>query len=105
MRAARAEADDFRSHLRKVADESVHDYRAVFNSRCSHCHSQNGASPQPERDLRRLSSRYDEKWKDVARTTIHNGRSEFGMPAWGGSLSSDEIENLIKFLETIQKKR
>ena len=102
---ARAEAEDFRSHLRKVADESINDYRAVFNSRCSHCHSQNGASPQPERDLRRLSSRYDEKWKDVARTTIHNGRADFGMPAWGGSLSSDEIENLIKFLETIQKKR
>lgn len=102
---ARADADDFRSHLRKVADESINDYRAVFNSRCSHCHSQNGASPQPERDLRRLSSRYDDKWKDVARATIHNGRPDYGMPAWGGSLSSGEIDNLITYLETIQKKR
>lgn len=102
---ARADADDFRSHLRQVNDGSVEDYRAVFNSRCSHCHSQNGASPQPERDLRRLSSRYDDKWKDVARTTIQNGRPDYGMPAWGASLSSAEIENLLKFLETIQKKR
>lgn len=102
---ARAGDEDFRSHLRKVNDSSVEDYRAMFNSRCSHCHSQNGASPQPERDLRRLSSRYDDKWKDVARTTIHNGRSDYGMPAWGASLSATEIDNLIKFLETIQKKR
>lgn len=102
---ARAGDEDFRRYLRNVNDSSVEDYRAMFNSRCSHCHSQNGASPQPERDLRRLSSRYDEKWKDVARTTIHNGRSDYGMPAWGASLSATEIDNLIKFLETIQKKR
>lgn len=102
---ARAGDEDFRRYLRNVNDSSVEDYRAMFNSRCSHCHSQNGASPQPERDLRRLSTRYDEKWKDVARTTIHNGRSDYGMPAWGASLSATEIDNLIKFLETIQKKR
>ncbi len=102
---ARAGDEDFRRYLRNVNDSSVEDYRAMFNSRCSHCHSQNGASQQPERDLRRLSTRYDEKWKDVARTTIHNGRSDYGMPAWGASLSATEIDNLIKFLETIQKKR
>lgn len=104
-RYARGDTDDFRSHLRKVNDTAIPDYRAVFNSRCSHCHSQNGASPQPERDLRRLSSRYDDKWKEVARATIHNGRTDYGMPAWGGSLSADEIENLLTYLETIQKKR
>ena len=26
-------------------------------------------------------------------------------PAWGGSLSSAEIENLLTYLETIQRKR
>ncbi len=102
---ARDDAEDFRLHLRKVNDASINDYRAVFNSRCSHCHSQNGASPQPERDLRRLSTRYDDKWKDVARKTIHEGRSDYGMPAWGGSLSAQEIENLITYLESIQRKR
>ncbi len=104
-RLAHGDADDFRSHLRQVNDASLNDYRAVFNSRCSHCHSQNGASPQPERDLRRLSSRYDDQWKDVARKTIQNGRPDYGMPAWGASLSNEEIENLLKFLESIQKKR
>ena len=102
---ARADEGDFRHHLRKVNDAAINEYRAVFNSRCSHCHSQNGASPQPERDLRRLSSRYDDKWKDVARKTIHEGRSDYGMPAWGSSLSPQEIENLLTFLETIQRKR
>ncbi len=104
-RFARSDAEDFRRYLRKVNDGDINEYRAVFNSRCAHCHSQNGASPQPERDLRRLSSRYDEKWKDVARKTIHEGRSDYGMPAWGGSLSSAEIENLLTYLETIQRKR
>jgi len=85
---------DFRRYLRRVSDDNLSDYRAMFNSRCSHCHSQNGASPH-----------YDDKWKDVARATIHNGRPDYGMPAWGGSLSSGEIDNLITYLETIQKKR
>lgn len=98
-------SEDFRRYLRKVNDDEIKEYRAVFNSRCSHCHSQNGASPQPERDLRRLSNRYADDWKNVARKTIHEGRPEYGMPAWGESLSSAEIENLITYLETIQRKK
>ncbi len=100
-----SDASDFRQYLRKVADTGdIDEFRKVFNSRCSHCHSQNGASPQPERDLRRLSSRYGEKWRDVAVTTITNGRPEFGMPNWGASLSKQEIDNMVTYLETIQKK-
>ena len=100
-----SDAADFRAYLRKVNDGGdIDEFRKVFNSRCSHCHSQNGASPQPERDLRRLSSRYGEKWREVAVTTITNGRPEFGMPNWGASLSKQEIDNMVTYLETIQKK-
>ena len=99
-----AAGDDFQSHMRKVADNGGgQQFRAMFNSRCAHCHSQNGASPQPERDLRRLSSRYGENWRAVAQATIINGRQEFGMPNWGTSLQPQEIENLLLFLESIQK--
>jgi mono/diheme cytochrome c family protein len=76
----------------------------MFNSRCSHCHGQNGASPQQERDLRKLSKRYDDKWREVAVTTITNGRTDLGMPNWGGTLSDGDIQNIVKFLETIQRK-
>jgi mono/diheme cytochrome c family protein len=87
----------------KVADVDMEEVKAMFNSRCSHCHGQNGASPQQERDLRKLSRRYTDKWQEVAHTTITNGRSELGMPSWGGTLSDAEIQNIIKFLASIQR--
>jgi mono/diheme cytochrome c family protein len=40
----------------------------------------------------------------VAVTTITNGRTDLGMPNWGGTLSDGDIQNIVKFLETIQRK-
>ena len=96
------EQSDLSSNVIKVADD-VSDAKASFNSKCSHCHGQNGASPQSERDLRKLSMRYKEPWRDVAYTTITKGRPEMGMPTWGGVIADDEIKAIIKFLETVQK--
>lgn len=92
------------ANMIKVADADMDEVKAMFNSRCSHCHGQNGASPQQERDLRKLSKRYTDKWQEVAHTTITNGRTDLGMPNWGGTLSEGEINNIIKFLDTIQRK-
>ena len=83
---------------------SPEEAKSVFNNKCSHCHGQNGASPVMERDLRKLSMRYKENWKDVAYTTITKGRPDLGMPTWGGIISDDEIKSLIDFLATVQKK-
>lgn len=78
--------------------------RTRFNDQCSHCHGADGASPVRERDVRRLSIRYDaEKWRDVATTTIRNGRPDLGMPTWKDSLSDEHIKELVAFLATIQK--
>lgn len=74
----------------------------IFNGHCSHCHSQDGHSPLAERDLRRLKSRYDDKWLEVAQQTILGGRIESGMPSWTGVLSDQEIASILKFLETQQ---
>ena len=87
---ARTDTTDLRLYMRKVADSSMEETKAMFNSRCSHCHGQNGASPQQERDLRKLKSRYSDKWQEVAFTTINKGRPELGMPTWGGTIP-DEI--------------
>ena len=95
---------DWRANMIKVNDVNLEEVKAMFNSRCSHCHGQNGASPQQERDLRKLSKRYDDKWRDVAVKTITEGRPELGMPTWGGTLSDGDIRNIVKFLETIQRK-
>jgi len=94
---------DWRAGLLKVNDANLEDVKAMFNSRCSHCHGQNGASPQQERDLRKLSKRYHDKWREVAVTTITDGRPELGMPTWGGTISDANIRDIVKFLETIQR--
>lgn len=77
--------------------------KVKFNDVCSHCHGANGFSPVRIRDLRRLKSRYDDDWPSVARTTILDGRPEYGMPTWRGTLSEPQIDEILAFLKTIQK--
>jgi len=100
---ARSDAADLRLNMVKVSDTNMEETKSMFNSRCSHCHGQNGASPQQERDLRKLKIRYADKWQEVAHTTITNGRPDMGMPTWGGTISDDDIKRIISFLQTIQK--
>ena len=77
--------------------------RVRFNDQCSHCHGADGASPVRERDIRRLKMRYDAKWRETAITTIKNGRPDAGMPVWKDILKEPEIEQLLSFIETLQK--
>jgi polar amino acid transport system substrate-binding protein len=77
--------------------------RVRFNDQCSHCHGSDGASPIRERDVRRLKMRYDAKWLETATTTIKNGRSDLGMPPWKDILKEPEIQQVLSFLETVQK--
>jgi len=83
--------------------DSIAEAKSNFNNKCSHCHGSNGASPVSERDLRKLSMRYQSEWKDVAYTTITKGRPDLGMPTWGGILPDAEIKAIIEFLVTVQK--
>ena len=77
--------------------------RVRFNDQCSHCHGADGASPIRERDIRRLKMRYDGKWKETAVLTIKNGRNDLGMPPWKDILKEPEIEQLLSFIDTLQK--
>ena len=83
--------------------DSIAEAKSNFNNKCSHCHGSNGASPVSERDLRKLSTRYQGEWKNVAYTTITKGRPDLGMPTWGGILPDEEIKAIIEFLVTVQK--
>jgi ABC-type amino acid transport substrate-binding protein/cytochrome c5 len=85
------------------AGDSIAEAKSNFNNKCSHCHGSNGASPISERDLRKLSMRYQSEWKDVAYTTITKGRPDLGMPTWAGILPDEEIKAIIDFLVTVQK--
>lgn len=77
--------------------------RTRFNDVCSHCHGANGASPVSERDLRKLRSRYKDEWRTVASLTIREGRPDAGMPTWKGTFTSQQIDELLAFLSTIQR--
>jgi polar amino acid transport system substrate-binding protein len=77
--------------------------RVRFNDQCSHCHGSDAASPIRERDVRRLKMRYDAKWLETATATIKNGRSDLGMPPWKDILKEPEIQQLLSYLETVQK--
>ncbi|WHZ10254.1 MAG: hypothetical protein OJF60_000693 [Burkholderiaceae bacterium] len=78
--------------------------RDFFNSTCAHCHSPDGASPIRARDLRRLKGLFGDKWPEVAKTTIENGRPDLGMPTWKGVLTDQQIKQILAFLATIQPK-
>jgi mono/diheme cytochrome c family protein len=84
-------------------DDAVQAGRTRFNSQCSHCHGSDAVSPLRERDLRRLKLRYDDKWREVALTTIVNGRSDKGMPTWRDAFKDSEIQEVMSFLGTVQK--
>ena len=77
--------------------------RVRFNDQCSHCHGADGASPIRERDVRRLKMRYDAKWVETATATIKNGRADAGMPPWKDILKEPEIQQLLSYIETVQK--
>ena len=83
--------------------DSIAEAQSNFNNKCGHCHGKNGASPISERDLRKLSMRYKEEWKNVTYTTIVKGRPDFGMPTWDGILPDNEIKAIVEFLATVQK--
>jgi ABC-type amino acid transport substrate-binding protein/mono/diheme cytochrome c family protein len=76
--------------------------RTLFNVHCSHCHSPNAASPDPQRDLRRLHRRYREQVNEVFYATVTQGRPTRGMPPWGEVLSEETIWRIKTFLESIQ---
>jgi polar amino acid transport system substrate-binding protein len=77
--------------------------RSLFNQHCSHCHAPNAMSPEPTRDLRRLTLRYGARMRETAYATITVGRVDKGMPAWKDLLGEEGIQNVLGFLESVQR--
>lgn len=86
-----------------AADGLIRLGRSLFNQHCSHCHSPNAMSPEPTRDLRRLTLRYGSRMREAAYATITVGRVDKGMPAWKDLLGEEGIQNVLGFLESIQR--
>jgi polar amino acid transport system substrate-binding protein len=91
------------SSVPQVPDSLVRLGRSVFNQHCAHCHAPNAMSAEPTRDLRRLVLRYGGKMREVAYATIAIGRVDKGMPAWKELLGEEAIQNVLGFLESVQR--
>ena len=86
-----------------TADGLIRLGRSLFNQYCSHCHAPNAMSPEPTRDLRRLTLRYGSRMRETAYATITVGRVDKGMPAWKDLLGEEGIQNVLGFLESVQR--
>jgi polar amino acid transport system substrate-binding protein len=86
-----------------TADGLIRLGRSLFNQHCSHCHAPNAVSPEPTRDLRRLTLRYGSRMREAAYATIMVGRVDKGMPAWKDLLGEEGIQNVLGFLESVQR--
>jgi polar amino acid transport system substrate-binding protein len=86
-----------------TADSLIRLGRSLFNQHCSHCHAPNAMSPEPTRDLRRLTLRYGSRMREAAYATITVGRVDKGMPAWRDLLGEEAIQNVLGFLESVQR--
>ncbi|HKQ67381.1 MAG TPA: transporter substrate-binding domain-containing protein [Methylomirabilota bacterium] len=91
------------SSVPQAPDSLIRLGRSLFNQHCSHCHAPNAMSAEPTRDLRRLALRYGGKMREVAYATITVGRVEKGMPAWRELLGEEAIQNVLGFLESVQR--
>lgn len=76
--------------------------REVFNQYCYHCHGTDAVQGERVRDLRRLQRRYAGERQAVFRKTVTEGRTDKGMPVWGGVLSEAQLTDIWAFLETVQ---
>ena len=79
--------------------------RELFNAHCSHCHGPNAASPERGTDLRRLRRRYGAQTDEVFSTTVHDGRTEKGMPLWRGVLLEDDLAAVKAFVDSLQQSK
>jgi polar amino acid transport system substrate-binding protein len=86
-----------------TADGLIRLGRSLFNQHCSHCHAPNAMSPEPTRDLRRMALRYGARMRETAYATITVGRVDKGMPAWKDLLGEEGIQNVLGFLESVQR--
>ena len=78
--------------------------RNLFNTNCSHCHGPDAASPDARIDLRRLKRRYHEDMDTVFDETVHKGRVDKGMPAWGSVLPDGDIAQIKAYIDSLQMK-
>ena len=75
----------------------------LFNENCAHCHGTDAVQGERRRNLRLLQRRYGDEVREAFMTTVTHGRVNKGMPNWSGILSTDEFNEILAFLMSVQE--
>ena len=75
----------------------------LFNENCAHCHGTDAVQGERRRNLRLLQRRYGGEVREAFMTTVTHGRVNKGMPNWSGILSTDEFNDILAFLLSVQE--
>jgi cytochrome c6 len=80
--------------------------RKVFENTCATCHGSDGAGTKagqevgaPDLRSQQIQQHSDQVWKQQ----IQNGKNS--MPAFGGLLSSQQIDSIVKYVRTFAPKQ
>ncbi len=75
----------------------------LFNENCAHCHGLDAIQGERRRNLRLLQRRYGDEVREAFMATVTHGRVTKGMPNWSGILSTDEFNEILAFLLSVQE--
>ena len=100
--AAGAPAVDAASTTASLDAGATGEGKALFNGTCAHCHGPDAIQAERKIDLRRLRRKYGDKMDGVFRKVVVSGRPAKGMPAWGEVFTSDEFDQILAYLKTVQ---
>ena len=75
----------------------------LFNANCAHCHGTDAVQGERRRNLRLLQRRYGDEVREAFMNTVTHGRINKGMPNWSGLLSTDEFNEILAFLLSVQE--
>ena len=78
--------------------------KEVFDGTCAHCHGPNAIVADRKINLRLLQRKHGEQMNEVFFTTVTNGRSTKGMPAWKDVFKHQDFVNILAYLNTVQDK-
>jgi polar amino acid transport system substrate-binding protein len=86
-----------------AADEAdLTEGREIFNGICSHCHGPDAVQAERRINLRLLRRRYGDRMAESYRHTVTTGRPAKGMPNWSEVLTSEQIDKILVFLNSVQ---
>jgi mono/diheme cytochrome c family protein len=95
-------AGAFAASAKSTQAEAIKRGRFVFNSNCAHCHGDNANNEDPYFNLPQLLSHKSDAF---FYKTVTNGIEAKGMPSWKGIVKRQQMEDILLFLRSVERKQ